>query len=133
MVPGQHMVGEAAAPVRLALGECRGVARILPTGVRSTTMQDGTRIRVLRCVTVESGRETPVALIPASGRIHNLMMGATGGQIVRFAGRPRLWSQSEVAVLAFTVTALELEDTDESRMLRGRAAKPSGRAGVRRG
>ncbi|KFI91280.1 hypothetical protein BISA_1880 [Bifidobacterium saguini DSM 23967] len=103
----------------LALGECPCVARILPNGVRSTLMADGTRIRVLRCVTGSDGRETPIALLPANGRIHNLMLRACGGQIVRFTGRPRLWMPSAGRpVLAFTVTNLSLEDTSEARMLR---------------
>ena len=54
-------------------------------------MPDGTRVRMLRCVTREGGADIPVALIPATGAVHNRMLGAAGGQIVEFAGRPRLY------------------------------------------
>jgi hypothetical protein len=59
------------------------------------------------------------ALIPATGAVHNRMLGAAGGQIVEFAGRPRLYRPEKGGpILAFTVTDLRIRDTDEARMLR---------------
>lgn len=82
-------------------------------------MPDGTRVRMLRCVTREGGADIPVALIPATGAVHNRMLGAAGGQIVEFAGRPRLYRPEKGGpILAFTVTDLRIRDTDEARMLR---------------
>ena len=87
--------------IRLGIGSCPGIAKILPAGIRGITLPDGTRVRMLRCVTRENGADIPVALIPATGAVHNRMLGAAGGQIV-----------------AFTVTDLRIRDTDEARMLR---------------
>ena len=90
--------------IRLGIGSCPGIAKILPAGIRGITLPDGTRVRMLRCVTREGGADIPVALIPATGAVHNRMLGAAGGQIVEFAGRPRLYRP--------------IRDTDEARMLR---------------
>ena len=87
--------------IRLGIGSCPGIAKILPAGIRGITLPDGTRVRMLRCVTREGGADIPVALIPATGAVHNRMLGAAGGQIVEF-----------------TVTDLRIRDTDEARMLR---------------
>ena len=87
--------------IRLGIGSCPGIAKILPAGIRGITLPDGTRVRMLRCVTREGGADIPVALIPATGAVHNRMLGAAGGPI-----------------LAFTVTDLRIRDTDEARMLR---------------
>ena len=100
--------------IRLGIGSCPGIAKILPAGIRGITLPDGTRVRMLRCVTREN-----VALIPATGAVHNRMLGAAGGQIVEFAGRPRLYRPEKGGpILAFTVTDLRIRDTDEARMLR---------------
>ena len=77
--------------IRLGIGSCPGIAKILPAGIRGITLPDGTRVRMLRCVTRENGADIPVALIPATGAVHNRMLEAAGGQIVEFAGRPRLY------------------------------------------
>ena len=93
--------------IRLGIGSCPGIAKILPAGIRGITLPDGTRVRMLRCVTRENGADIPVALIPATG------------QIVEFAGRPRLYRPEKGGpILAFTVTDLRIRDTDEARMLR---------------
>ena len=74
---------------------------------------------MLRCVTREGGVDIPVALIPATGAVHNRMLEAAGGQIVKFAGRPRLYRpETGGPILAFTVTDLRIRDTGEARMLR---------------
>ena len=105
--------------IRLGIGSCPGIAKILPAGIRGITLPDGTRVRMLRCVTREGGADIPVALIPATGAVHNRMLGAAGGQIVEFAGRPRLYRPEKGGpILAFTVTDLRIRDTDEARMLR---------------
>ena len=70
--------------IRLGIGSCPGIAKILPAGIRGITLPDGTRVRMLRCVTREGGADIPVALIPATGAVHNRMLGAAGGQIVEF-------------------------------------------------
>ena len=72
--------------IRLGIGSCPDIAKILPAGIRGITLPDGTRVRMLRCVTREGGADIPVALIPATGAVHNRMLGAAGGQIVEFAG-----------------------------------------------
>ena len=78
-------------------------------------MPDGTRVRMLRCVTREGGADIPVALIPATGAVHNRMLGAAGGQIVEFAGRPRLYRPEKGGpILAFTVTDLRIREVAES-------------------
>ena len=103
----------------LCFGSCPGLAKILPAGIRGITLPDGTRVRMLRCVTRENGADIPVALIPATGAVHNRMLEAAGGQIVEFAGRPRLYRPEKGGpILAFTVTDLRIRDTDEARMLR---------------
>lgn len=105
--------------IRLGIGSCPGIAKILPAGIRGITLPDGTRVRMLRCVTRENGADIPVALIPATGAVHNRMLEAAGGQIVEFAGRPRLYRPEKGGpILAFTVTDLRIRDTDEARMLR---------------
>ena len=105
--------------IRLGIGSCPGIAKILPAGIRGITLPDGTRVRMLRCVTREGGADVPAALIPATGAVHNRMLGAAGGQIVEFAGRPRLYRPEKGGpILAFTVTDLRIRDTDEARMLR---------------
>ena len=105
--------------IRLGIGSCPGIAKILPAGIRGITLPDGTRVRMLRCVTREGGADITVALIPATGAVHNRMLGAAGGQIVEFAGRPRLYRPEKGGpILAFTVTDLRIRDTDEARMLR---------------
>ena len=97
--------------IRLGIGSCPGIAKILPAGIRGITLPDGTRVRMLRCVTREGGADIPVALIPATGAVHNRMLGA--------AGRPRLYRPEKGGpILAFTVTDLRIRDTDEARMLR---------------
>lgn len=107
------------AGIRLGIGSCPGIAKILPAGIRGITLPDGTRVRMLRCVTREGGADIPVALIPATGAVHNRMLEAAGGQIVEFAGRPRLYRpETGGPILAFTVTDLRIRDTDEARMLR---------------
>ena len=53
--------------IRLGIGSCPGIAKILPAGIRGITLPDGTRVRMLRCVTREGGADIPVALIPATG------------------------------------------------------------------
>ena len=53
--------------IRLGIGSCPGIAKILPAGIRGITLPDGTRVRMLRCVTRENGADIPVALIPATG------------------------------------------------------------------
>lgn len=68
--------------IRLGIGSCPGIAKILPAGIRGITLPDGTRVRMLRCVTRENGVDIPVALIPATGAVHNRMLEAAGGQIV---------------------------------------------------
>ena len=99
--------------IRLGIGSCPGIAKILPAGIRGITLPDGTRVRMLRCVTREGGADIPVALI------HTRLLGAAGGQIVEFAGRPRLYRPEKGGpILAFTVTDLRIRDTDEARMLR---------------
>ncbi|MFR6358224.1 MAG: hypothetical protein ACLUNV_00235 [Sutterella wadsworthensis] len=59
--------------IRLGIGSCPGIAKILPAGIRGITLPDGTRVRMLRCVTRENGADIPVALIPATGAVHNRM------------------------------------------------------------
>ena len=59
--------------IRLGIGSCPGIAKILPAGIRGITLPDGTRVRMLRCVTREGGADIPVALIPATGAVHNRM------------------------------------------------------------
>ena len=54
--------------IRLGIGSCPGIAKILPAGIRGITLPDGTRVRMLRCVTREGGADIPVALIPATPR-----------------------------------------------------------------
>ena len=49
--------------IRLGIGSCPGIAKILPAGIRGITLPDGTRVRMLRCVTREGGADIPVALI----------------------------------------------------------------------
>jgi len=94
--------------IRLGIGSCPGIAKILPAGIRGITLPDGTRVRMLRCVTRENGADIPVALIPATGAVHNRMLEAAGGQIVEFAGRPRLYRPEKGGpILAFTVTDLD--------------------------
>lgn len=61
--------------IRLGIGSCPGIAKILPAGIRGITLPDGTRVRMLRCVTREGGADIPVALIPATGAVHNRMLG----------------------------------------------------------
>lgn len=61
--------------IRLGIGSCPGIAKILPAGIRGITLPDGTRVRMLRCVTRENGADIPVALIPATGAVHNRMLG----------------------------------------------------------
>ena len=79
--------------IRLGIGSCPGIAKILPAGIRGITLPDGTRVRMLRCVTREGG--------------------------IEFAGRPRLYRPEKGGpILAFTVTDLRIRDTDEARMLR---------------
>ena len=55
--------------IRLGIGSCPGIAKILPAGIRGITLPDGTRVRMLRCVTREGGADIPVALIPATGAV----------------------------------------------------------------
>ena len=82
-------------------------------------MPDGTRVRMLRCVTRENGADIPVAVSPARGADHTGMLVPAGGQIVFFAGWPRLYRPEKGGpILAFTVTDLRIRDTDEARMLR---------------
>ncbi len=35
--------------IRLGIGSCPGIAKILPAGIRGITLPDGTRVRMLRC------------------------------------------------------------------------------------
>ena len=37
--------------IRLGIGSCPGIAKILPAGIRGITLPDGTRVRMLRGVT----------------------------------------------------------------------------------
>ena len=99
--------------IRLGIGSCPGIAKILPAGIRGITLPDGTRVRMLRCVTREGGADIPVALIPATGAVHNRMLGAAGGQIVEFCialifGGPSLFDWSTVACTraSFIITAI---------------------------
>lgn len=66
--------------IRLGIGSCPGIAKILPAGIRGITLPDGTRVRMLRCVTREGGADIPVAPIPATGAVHNRMLEAAGGR-----------------------------------------------------
>ena len=75
--------------IRLGIGSCPGIAKILPAGIRGITLPDGTRVRMLRCVTREGGADIPVALIPATGAVHNRMLGAAGGQAGHVSTGPR--------------------------------------------
>jgi hypothetical protein len=118
-IPDTTRREHSGSGIRLGIGSCPGIAKILPAGIRGITLPDGTRVRMLRCVTREGGADIPVALIPATGAVHNRMLGAAGGQIVEFAGRPRLYRPEKGGpILAFTVTDLRIRDTDEARMLR---------------
>lgn len=65
---------EPSGGIRLGIGSCPGIAKILPAGIRGITLPDGTRVRMLRCVTRENGADIPVALIPATGAVHNLSL-----------------------------------------------------------
>lgn len=66
--------------IRLGIGSCPGIAKILPAGIRGITLPNGTRVRMLRCVTRENGADIPVALIPATGAVHNRMLEAAAAR-----------------------------------------------------
>ena len=62
--------------IRLGIGSCPGIAKILPAGIRGITLPDGTRVRMLRCVTREGGADTPrPPRSPPTGAVHNRMLG----------------------------------------------------------
>lgn len=76
--------------IRLGIGSCPGIAKILPAGIRGITTTAHARAHAaLR--DPENGADIPVALIPATGAVHNRMLGAAGGGIVEFAGEARLY------------------------------------------